>query len=340
MNQLILEDGSLRRRHRKRLGELVASTKGKLRIATAYVTDRELLKGAANGETRLLISLSLLDVAAGATSLEALRWMLKSGVECRVLPARPRLHAKVYIFGTSTAVVTSANLTGSALDSNIEVGVEVGANQVTRLSEWFDRLWEIAVPLTPAELAEWQRKAPPLRHAYMALKAKAKSTPPTTGKHLPTAKLTDSHLHLFSNARRFFVCNTDRRYDERTRTGGYRLEQRMRDRGFAAAWEKFKFPGHMEQVRPGDAVFMFAKGVGIIGIGVASARCQTLSPNDPDCVGDTGTTEWRVPVKWLEWTDEAGAYPYKPPNFTFWNVTGSGYSDFRDAVRSHFVSDC
>lgn len=59
----------------------------------------------------------------------------------------------------------------------------------------------------------------------------------------------------------------------------------------------------MEQVEPGDAVLMFAKGVGIIGIGVATTQCETLSPNEPDRVRnftyEENTTEWRVPVKWL-----------------------------------------
>ena len=44
-NSLILEDGSSQRKHRKCLNSLLASTKGMLRIASAYVTDRELLTG-------------------------------------------------------------------------------------------------------------------------------------------------------------------------------------------------------------------------------------------------------------------------------------------------------
>jgi hypothetical protein len=97
----------------------------------------------------------------------------------------------------------------------------------------------------------------------------------------------------------------------------------------------------MEQVESGDAVFMFAKAVGIIGIGVATTRCETLLPNDPDRIRnfeyEANTVEWRVPVKWLAWTDEARAYRYKSPNFTFWNVTGSKYDDFREDVKSHFL---
>src|ERR1700722_10573424 len=109
MNSLILEDGSHQRKHRPHLNGLLAATKGILRIASAYVTDRKLLIDAADRERRLLISLLPMDVASGATSIETLGMLIKSGVECRILSERPRLHAKVYIFGTSCAVITSAN---------------------------------------------------------------------------------------------------------------------------------------------------------------------------------------------------------------------------------------
>ena len=157
MNNLILEDGSPQRQHRRHLNGFLGSTKGMLRIASAYVTDRDLLTGTPDRERRLLISLSRMDVASGATSIETLRAMIESGVKCRRLPERPRLHAKVYIFGTSHAVITSANLTGSAFDSNIEVGVEVGADQANKLASWFDTLWDKAVPLTLPYLSELKK---------------------------------------------------------------------------------------------------------------------------------------------------------------------------------------
>ena len=162
-------------------------------------------------------------------------------------------------------------------------------------------------------------------------------------KPKPQVGLSDELQDLFASAKRFFVCNTDRRQRERTPTGGYALEQQMYNRGFAAAWESFKFPSHMEQVVRGDAIFMFAKKVGIIGVGVAKAACQTLPPDDPDRLRnfsyETNTPEWRVPVKWLDWKDEAAAFPWNAPNFTFWNVTEPDYDDFREDVIAHFLGD-
>jgi hypothetical protein len=324
MQDLILEDGSQQRNHRQRLNDLLASTVGMLRFASAYVTDRELLACTTDRERRLLISLLPMDVASGATSLETLGALINSGVQCRVLPDRPRLHAKVYIFGVACAIVTSANLTGSAFDSNIEVGVEVKGSAVKQLTTWFDRLWGIASPLTVSQLSELQRKTISLRRDYIKLKKKTKTKMQVLQTRKPSEVLSDRLQDLFATASRFFMCNTDRRQRERTSTGGYALEQEMYNRGFATAWETFKFPSHMEQVEPGDAIFMFAKGVGIIGIGIAKARCETLMPNDPDRVRnfsyEENTSEWRVPVQWLTWTDEAGAYRCKAPNFTFYSI--------------------
>jgi hypothetical protein len=341
VNRLVLEDGTPQRRHRERLRELVGSTTGSLRIATAYVTDRELAKAAAGRETFLLISLLPMDVASGATSIETLGWMLQAGVQCRVLPDRPRLHAKVYIFGHSNAVITSANLTGSAFDSNIEVGVEIDGDAVKEINQWFDQLWIIGSTLTIDELSDLQSRTATLRREYTKLKDRAKTTLKPPKQEELASVLTDSLQNLFTTAQRFFICNTDRRQGERTSTGGFVLEQEMYNRGLATAWETFKFPNHMQEVEPGDAILMFAKGVGIVGIGVATATCETLSPDDPDRVrnfsSEQNTAEWRVPVKWLAWTDEADAYPYKSPNFTFWNVTGADYDKFRDEVKSHFL---
>lgn len=312
-----------------------------LRIASAYVTDRELLTGTPDRERRLLISLLPMDVASEATSIETLGTLIKSGVNCRRLSERPRLHAKVYIFGTSSAVITSANLTGSAFDSNIEVGVEVNADQVNQLAAWFDTLWEKAVPLTLADLSELRSSTALLRAEFVKLKKKTKAKWQAPERHKPSDGLSDSLLELFSNAKQYFVCNTNRRYDEPTDTGVYALEEDMHNRGFAAAWENFKFPPHMEKVKRGDAIFMFAKGIGIIGIGIAKGGYKKLTRNDLGRIRKGNTLEWHVPVlQWLAWTDEAGACEWKEaPPFTFWDVTEAQYADFRGRVKNHFLCD-
>lgn len=126
---LILEQGTAARQHRQRLEHLLSKTNGVTRVASAYVTDRQFL-AASKGERRLLVSLRAMDIASGATSIESLGALVGAGVKIRFLPDRPSFHSKVYIFGNSIAVVTSANLTNSAFDSNIEAGVELRGNQV------------------------------------------------------------------------------------------------------------------------------------------------------------------------------------------------------------------
>ena len=52
------------------------------------------------------------------------------------------LHAKVAVADRSHALISSANLTGFAMDINIEAGVLVGQTVAGRLAEYFDRLAE------------------------------------------------------------------------------------------------------------------------------------------------------------------------------------------------------
>lgn len=56
-------------------------------------------------------------------------------------PASSRLHAKVAVADGELAFVTSANLTGYALDQNLEVGVLISGGQTPRrLKEHFHAL--------------------------------------------------------------------------------------------------------------------------------------------------------------------------------------------------------
>ena len=119
MDHLIIGVGD----HRQQLCRLLATTSGVVRIVSPYVTESSILGNVGDRDVRLLTAVNKEDIVFGATSLDALQCLIDNGVECRSMPDDPTLHAKVYIFGSESALVTSANFTRRALDKNIEVAL-------------------------------------------------------------------------------------------------------------------------------------------------------------------------------------------------------------------------
>jgi hypothetical protein len=138
----------------------------------------------------------------------------------------------------------------------------------------------------------------------------------------------------------FFLCNTNRRY-------GDGLEELMRERRCAAAWEEFRFTNHMEQVKRGDIIFMYANKIGILGIGKARDRCERLEPSSPGRIDEDfeefegrDAPEWRIPVDWLRWVTADAACPWTdPPPTTFQDVAGATWRGRRNAAIRHFFPD-
>ena len=332
MLDLIAESDSGERQHRNILHSLIKQTEGVVRIASAYVTDTHLLSDIKNRDVRLLTYLSRMDIIGGASSLDSLTALIKDGVRCRYISSGPRLHAKVYVFDDQSAVVTSANLTRNALNTNIEVGVHLSGVVPQKLIRWFDALWkDRADDLDLATVLRWRRETEAQRAEYSALRNKVERQPmlPIAGDL--SAGLAKKLRELFEIAHGFFVCNTDRKWSPEA-------EERMLHRGYAAAWEQFRYPAHMNNVRRGHAILMFAKGVGIIGIGRAKARREVLRPGNPDRIRTGATPEWRVPVDWLAWKKDRDAFSWKSPNPTFFDVNGDKYRRLREGVRKHFLS--
>jgi PLD-like domain len=330
--EVIAEREGRQRQHRDTLHDLVKKTEGTVRIASAYVTDTALLSSIKKQDVRLLTYLSHMDIIAGSSSLDSLTVLIKAGVQCRFVSSGPRLHAKVYIFGDESAIVTSANLTRKALNENIEVGIHLSGAAARELILWFDTLWRHrADELDLATLAEWQRGTEAQRAEYSALWKKTDQQPLRSSLARLSVDSAKKLRDLFEGASRFFVCNTNRKWS-------FDAEERMRHREYAAAWEEFKYPTHMDEVRRGDAIFMYAKRAGIIGIGRAKALRQVFEPGNPDRIMKEGKSEWRVPVEWLAWRKDLHAFSWKSPNFTFFEVSGDNYSQMRDGVKKHFLS--
>ena len=311
--------------HRTTLENLLARNRGVVRVASPYVTDKGLLAGSNPPKVRLLVALSEWDIVAGATSLNCLQQLIESGVKCRVLKAWCKLHAKVYIFGEDCAIVTSANLTTNALDRNIEAGVLLRGPAVSQLTNWFEDYWnsEAAQPLTEGMIVDLRDRTAVLKkkfkHLRSLLRRKAISS---TGQDCPSINIPPTA--------QYFICNTDRRH-------GYEAEKLMRESNFAAAWEDFDYIGHVETVKRGDLVFMYANRAGIIAVGEAKGEHQTLPPATPHRIIAGDSAEWRIPVNWLRWADAEHACPWaRPPYKTFVDVSSDHYAAQRKRVLKHF----
>lgn len=103
---------------------------------------------------RVITRFNLNDFADRVSDLDALSALLAAGAEVRGVKG---LHSKLYVFGASRAVVTSANLTAAALDRNEEFGVTLyGTGEIQTCAAYFDRMWSRAgVNLTRTKVTEW-----------------------------------------------------------------------------------------------------------------------------------------------------------------------------------------
>jgi hypothetical protein len=318
--------------HRKLLEQTMATTDGIVRIASAYVTDTGLISVRGTREVRLLTALSTIDIVCGATSLDSLATLTDSGVSCRFLSPNPKLHAKVYIFDEHSAVVTSANLTRRALDSNIEVGVQITGREAGELACWFDRLWNSAEPLYAAQLLNLRQKTAALRREFAFLRARCEIADlPGTLPDISDERQSSS----FEFPVTYFMCNTDRIH------GGKEREELMRLTHYVAAWEDFSHTKHMRAVKRGDIIFMYANRIGVIGMGKAVAGCAILEPGEAGRLSDEESgREWRIPVDWLRWVEESHACPWEnPPPPTFTDVSADHWRGRRDRAFRHFLGD-
>lgn len=115
----------------------------------------ELLDEHDPGDVLLITRFRLADFCDGVSDLAALRRVIASGGRVRGVKG---LHAKVYIFGTTRAAVTSANLTSRGVGSNHEFGcVSEEPGFVAACSAYFGDLWRMAGDdLDEVRLNEWK----------------------------------------------------------------------------------------------------------------------------------------------------------------------------------------
>ncbi|HEV2456130.1 MAG TPA: phospholipase D family protein [Verrucomicrobiae bacterium] len=140
------------------LDQAAANDHSELRIICPFIKrnpiDR-LLRSGRPSVIQVLTRFNLDGFCLGVSDLSALRLVLECGGQIKGVR---NLHAKLYLFGRSRAVLTSANLTGAALQRNHEFGFSAAETQaVQNCRNYFDRLWPKAGEiLTEARLKNWE----------------------------------------------------------------------------------------------------------------------------------------------------------------------------------------
>lgn len=140
------------------LDQAVTADHSELRIICPFIkrtTAERLLRAGRPQKIQVLTRFSLSDFCDGVSDLAALRLLLENGAQVKGIR---NLHAKLYLFGQTRAIVTSANLTDAAMRRNHEFGFVAGdATIIQRCREYFDGLWPRAGGLlTVAQLAAWE----------------------------------------------------------------------------------------------------------------------------------------------------------------------------------------
>jgi hypothetical protein len=229
-----------------------------LRIVCPFIkrrTAERLLSRGTPTPIEVITRFNLADVCAGVTDLPAIRLLLDNGAHIRGVQ---NLHAKVYIFGDTRVVVTSANLTESALLRNHEFGfVATDREILQKCRDYFDSLWRRAGPnLAPSRLANWEKKM----SQYLATGARL-VVPPGFGDEgvdLGITPETDrgplSPLSPWAfDAERAFVKFLGEGDNRAERSMSVLEEVKRAGCHWTCAWPKGKRP---RRVADGDVVFM------------------------------------------------------------------------------------
>ena len=156
--------------------ELIEGLRGdpsELRIICPFIKVgalERLLKHRPKG-IQVITRLNLAEFTEGVSDISALHRLLEAGGRVRGIR---NLHAKVYLFGSTRAIVTSANLTQSALDRNQEFGiVSQDPFTVAACRDYFEKLWNLGQKdVLRDQLDMWEQVV--ARHRSAGVRTKSK----------------------------------------------------------------------------------------------------------------------------------------------------------------------
>ena len=128
----------------KKFTEALSGDASELRIICPFIKVRALERLLRHnpGKVQVITRFNLADFAEGVSDVAALRKLLNYKARVRGVL---NLHAKLYIFGESRAIITSCNLTEAALTRNHEFGIVIEDKAIiSRCLAYFDSLWHLA----------------------------------------------------------------------------------------------------------------------------------------------------------------------------------------------------
>lgn len=160
---------------RSHLEKVLHGARQELLIASPYIKTREAewaceqVVGNGKGNSlhlRVLTDIRSANVLAGSLDLGALRFFQSNVANCEIINL-PRLHAKVYVADDDCALVTSANLTPSGLDRNLEYGVAItDADTVRQVRQDLERYASLGSALNVQRISELEAVAKDLKAEF------------------------------------------------------------------------------------------------------------------------------------------------------------------------------
>lgn len=132
----------------------------KLEIISPFITEditHFILNYLSGKNIKVITRYDLRDFYSGVSNLEAIKLFYKSGTK---ISGVCRLHSKLYIFDSRSAIITSSNFTRGGMLSNMEFGLLINDTKIIKdCKKYFNKLWRKADnELTFKRIKEWESK--------------------------------------------------------------------------------------------------------------------------------------------------------------------------------------
>ena len=142
----------------KELIDALAADSSHVRIISPFIKESIIKNLLAHKPRKLQVitRFNLADCAAGVSDIAVLRELTQANAQVRGIK---NLHAKLYVFGATRAIITSANLTDAGLNRNFELGTVSEDDALIRdCQKYFDDLWDRARDVQHQEINDWDRE--------------------------------------------------------------------------------------------------------------------------------------------------------------------------------------